>query len=739
MNPRQASAAVLVSTAFMLALSAPARAIDLTVASLEITQGFQSGTTTLVGGRPTMVRMRITVTGSTTAVAGVDGALRVFSAGVEVPGSPFRSVNGPISAPLTVSMATIDHTLNFVFVPPTSTDVDFVALVNPDARVAESNMANNTLAVSNKIFACRKTVDLCYMSINYTPGGGQPATSFTEPGRGDNFTRGIYSVGEWNYHRSPTPILTWSTDVNASSSSLLNTLSTTRLTTIPGLGYARPEFMYGWVPGNPYSGNGVANGIPGDAAFGNSETSRFQRTFAHELGHLWGRSHTTETLVTVATDVEHHLKDPLNLGQTHAASQYDVMVAGQLTNVAWVNAGTINDCLTDARSQCVAFDGGPADSGDGASDAIDAKAWAAALGERCLRVCGTVTHQPLGVDLDPVTVLDAAPPTVDDPTGDLVVRAFDAAGRLLRSIRWRSGSARESCAANGLLAKTPIFLCIPATISRRMVASVEVTQMANARLLARRAASANTPVVAASAVAANGVVRVNWSAQDPDGDAITATVCWSPDGGNRWVPLVVDSSGTEFVASLDQIPAPVADGALVRVRASDGFRTTDAEVAVDFHHDGLAGGANNAPDVHLISPNAAQTVKQGGNLILHASGWDLEDELMAPTRLAWSSSIDGPLGTGRVLAIGSLSAGTHTLTLVGTDLGGLTTTRTVTVTVQARSLVDADFDGDGLVGGSDLSVLLANWNQAGFAAGDLDFNQTVDGTDLALMLAHWSS
>lgn len=61
----------------------------------------------------------------------------------------------------------------------------------------------------------------------------------------------------------------------------------------------------------------------------------------------WAQFGTT-TLVAVGFDVEHHLASPLALGQTHASNQYDVMVAGQLTNVAWVDSGTYNDRLTDA-------------------------------------------------------------------------------------------------------------------------------------------------------------------------------------------------------------------------------------------------------------------------------------------------------------------------------------------------------------------------------------------------------
>ena len=41
-------------------------------------------------------------------------------------------------------------------------------------------------------------------------------------------------------------------------SRLLNTLLDIRQNQIPAAGYQRPEFVYGWLPGNPYIGNGQA-------------------------------------------------------------------------------------------------------------------------------------------------------------------------------------------------------------------------------------------------------------------------------------------------------------------------------------------------------------------------------------------------------------------------------------------------------------------------------------------------
>jgi hypothetical protein len=49
----------------------------------------------------------------------------------------------------------------------------------------------------------------------------------------------------------------------------------------------------------------------------------------------------------------------------------------------------------------------------------------------------------------------------------------------------------------------------------------------------------------------------------------------------------------------------------------------------------------------------------------------------------------------------------------------------------------ADFDGDGVVAGADLAVLLAGWGAPGVA--DLNGDGTTDAEDLALLLAEWSA
>ena len=65
-------------------------------------------------------------------------------------------------------------------------------------------------------------------------------------------------------------------------------------------------------------------------------------------------------------------------------------------------------------------------------------------------------------------------------------------------------------------------------------------------------------------------------------------------------------------------------------------------------------------------------------------------------------------------------------------------TADITAFWNASAIVRGDLDGDGTVGGADLSSLLAAWGTGGVPA-DLDLDGTVGGTDLATMLGNWTS
>ena len=746
-------------------LATSAMAGDLAVTSVDLTQGAQFGTTTLVGGRSTMVRVKVAVTGQTVSQSNVDAVLRVYVGGQQMVGSPFFSRNGPITAPITPNVFNVNDTINFTIVAPVSNDVDFEVVLDPLNKVAESNEANNLFVLSNKVFSCRKTLDVAYVSVNYTPGGGQPDAATIEPGVGDGFMRGIYAVAELNYHRSPLGPLNWTTDINTSDTTLLSSLQTIRLTTIPAAGYARPEFIFGWLPGNPFSGNGEANGIPGDAAFGNTESTRFQRTFAHEIGHCWGRSHTSNTIASVGFDVEHHLASPLNLGQTHATTQYDVMVAGQLTNVAWVDSGTYLDCLTDTRSQCTAF----APPGGGENPASDV--------QRVLQISGSYQHQvgrkPSRIELSPVNQIDLASPTADDAQGDVLLQSFAASGDLLSSVRWKSATTRESCAqcVNGrphLHANSAVSILIPAAVANQEPARIELRDLKSGNLLATRMRTASAPHIAslgsrmidgvgvASHSGTGPFVELFWDATDADGDALSTDILLSCDGGQSWSAMGVNQRGASMKFALSDIPVAKNGQGIVKVRVTDGLNVVDAEMPTSVGHfdlgaseskvldeGSIAGDSqwsnfliDNAPDVHLISPNSSQSYPFGASILLHASGWDLEDQFLPDTAFTWTSSIAGAIGIGRQILVSTLNPGTHVITLRGTDSGGSFVEKSVSIIVTARVIFGADINGDSIVNGIDLSAMLANWGGSGL--GDLNFDGLVGGPDLAVLLAGWT-
>ncbi len=46
-----------------------------------------------------------------------------------------------------------------------------------------------------------------------------------------------------------------------------------------------------------------------------------------------------------------------------------------------------------------------------------------------------------------------------------------------------------------------------------------------------------------------------------------------------------------------------------------------------------------------------------------------------------------------------------------------------------------DLDGDGVVGGADLTLLLSSWNTQG--TGDINGDGNTDGADLTLLLSKW--
>ena len=104
-----------------------------------------------------------------------------------------------------------------------------------------------------------------------------------------------------------------------------------------------------------------------------------------------------------------------------------------------------------------------------------------------------------------------------------------------------------------------------------------------------------------------------------------------------------------------------------------------ARFGVTIDDGGAPPPANDAPIVSLSSPVDASTFASGDSVSFAATASDTEDgDLIAS--LAWSSNIDGSIGTGGSFSA-TLSDGNHTITASVTDSGSRTGSASVGITV----------------------------------------------------------
>lgn len=174
------------------------------------------------------------------------------------------------------------------------------------------------------------------------------------------------------------------------------------------------------------------------------------------------------------------------------------------------------------------------------------------------------------------------------------------------------------------------------------------------------------------------------SAADADGDALTATLQYSADG-EHWQVLasVRGSPGGEDSRGLWQInldqetvdSLPGSDAGRLRMLVSDGIHTTiaDGEPTVRV--------PNRPPTVWIEAPSVPMAYPVGGKIVLTGAAHDREDRDVPDAGLAWSSSIDGSLGSGPEVTTRTLSPGRHRIVLEATDTAGASALASIELTV----------------------------------------------------------
>ncbi|MBI1748344.1 MAG: hypothetical protein HYR55_17445 [Acidobacteria bacterium] len=542
--------------------------IDLTVDRVEITQVIQDRNLAadqdniirLVGFKNTVARVYVGFTGSADPVPNVTALIHVYQDDVEVDGSPVLP-DGPITAPVPPASRTrVDprsssenQTINFTLPPLMGGNVRIDATVNPDRTIVETDYDNNSLTVDGLVFECRRIPDLVYQPINYRPTADYPNPNLPDvdmiaPGVGDAFVRGIYPIYDLNYRLAPGTPLEWNQDINRSSGSFQTQMAIRRRMMDP-----MPDFMYSWFPGNPFGGNGQAS-PSGMVAFGNTDAARWQRTFAHEIGHLFGRGHNSRRL----DQVGFYTEDQLGLGRVKGTNLYDIMAAGRLTNQAWIDIQTYNAFLDRPILFC------PSGGGPNKTAVTD-------MGNYLFM---TGTLYPDGTArLNPAYTLngrtDYTMPS-EDPTHWLIIQ--DGAGAELYRLPFDARPAEyDGDIENPSTVESSFSLAVPAfdNIGRLIIEKDgEVLDVMERR--------ADAPTIAWDSPAnfIMGKDKIVWSADAAPG-MLTYSVQYSPDNGFTWYPLAIDLK--ESILAIDGAELGKTDRGIIRVLATDGLNTTVLE------------------------------------------------------------------------------------------------------------------------------------------------------------------
>ena len=99
----------------------------------------------------------------------------------------------------------------------------------------------------------------------------------------------------------------------------------------------------------------------------------------------------------------------------------------------------------------------------------------------------------------------------------------------------------------------------------------------------------------------------------------------------------------------------------------------------------VAALATSPPVASIVVPTSGSTFSEGTPVTFQGTGEDLQDGSLSGSGLAWTSSLDGQIGTGSSFAHSALAVGAHTITLTATDSDGVSGSATISVTVTSST------------------------------------------------------
>ncbi|MBK6904156.1 MAG: hypothetical protein IPH04_15485 [Saprospirales bacterium] len=571
----------LVLTAALVSSCDSCQQADISVTSMEITQGIQTSTNTVdfVANRSTAVRVFVTSNGAGD-VPWVGGMLTVTVDGTEITPAGGLAPIGPTTAVDTPSRNLEGNALVFELPGPNgiteSSDVDFEVTVSYSNDPDETN---NTFRVDNLNFEQRETPTLLFTRVDYTPSGlGLSPLADVQAGMGDLFVRGIYPVRDGDsdlYNESTLPTIAFSNDQFSNDtidgndgSDLLGVLSTLRFLEVFFSGHPNNStFIYGWVNGNPISGNGLGS-VGGFQAFGNTDLTRHQRTLAHELGHNFGLNHNSRTITPdvgwdVGARLENNPAANNTTGRIKATTMNDIMVGGQLTNSAWVDVTT----YSFFESSSSILGASPMMAEGQAGNVLAVQGYFDPQGQTLLSLKPSLR---LDGKIDPPKTPDAAPFSlvITNDKGKKQSIPFNA------QVCW---DREDNELEYGFF---EVLVPIPADMK---IKSIDVLNQSGEKMGGLASSAPPKVKIVAPAAGAKleaGKVQIEWTVQDSDTkpESLLFHLAFSSDGGETWGPVGIHIVGNKYELDTAQLKLKKTENGMLRLYACDGLNTVIAEV-----------------------------------------------------------------------------------------------------------------------------------------------------------------
>jgi hypothetical protein len=557
LKPLSIAAASLV---FLAAIQPRVAFADLGIDGGEVTQEIQvfgaGQSVTLIAGRVTTVRVEVAP--GSVDVDIFDALLHMFDQfGNEIsPPSPIRASNLPFHAKVNPDRNLENDLLNFELANPQGTNVTFsVEFIDGGTILPDSPLAfGQAYTFTNTIVP-----DLSYVEIDYRwPDAGISRRPNPDVmARGANVAMGIWPVPSVLYHPAAVQPVVFAQNVDDHDAELLFALGQIRRELIP-----TPTFLFGWLPENAFTYHGETS--PSQmVAFGNSTVGQGEGIFAHEFGHALGFGHDNDTLGETGFDVQ----NLLGLGRIKLPTLQNIMTPGLNNDQRWVTPrAVIQAAASDVLSCSIGI------TGARASDNLGQILWISG-GIRPAPFVGAARELTKGATgfLNPIFELQVGQDRdalCETQYGTYAVVVQDENGR---SLVQKPFNVSFEVAPDRVSPIATFGVSVPESEG---AAWVVLMDRKTGQVLDVIRRSAHPPEVFLMPMGDEiyGQGHIRWEMWDADGDALTASVEFSPDNGKSWVPLAVHEHGAEIDLDTQQLQA--TPDALIRVLVSDGFNTT---------------------------------------------------------------------------------------------------------------------------------------------------------------------